>query len=95
MNNAEARSVLKTELAKYRAKPYRELVTLIGNTQTLEVLASSGATYQIEVEAMWDDPKKPNDALRVLGSIDDGGIRAFLPLTDSFLVTPTGELVGE
>jgi hypothetical protein len=95
MNNAEARSVLKTELAKYRAKPYRELVTLIGNTQTLEVLASSGATYQIEVEAMWDDPMRPNDVLRVLGSVDDGGIRAFVPLIDSFLVTPTGEFVGE
>ena len=89
MNNAEARSILKMELAKYRGKPYRELVTLVGNTQTLEVLAPSGATYQIEVEAMWDDTKRPNDVLRVVGSIDDGGIRAFVSLTDSFLLAPT------
>jgi hypothetical protein len=95
MNNAEARSVLKNELAKYRAKHYLELVALIGNPQTLEVLAPSGVTYQVEVEAMWDHPKKPNGVLRVVGSVDDGGIRAFVPLTDSFLLTPTGEFVGE
>jgi len=95
MNNVEARSVLKKELAKYRAKHYRELVALIGNPQTAEVLEPSGVRYQVEIEAMWDDPRRPNDVLRVVGSVDDGGIRAYLPLTDSFLLTPTGEFFGE
>jgi len=95
MNKPEARSVLETELAKYRAKPYRELVALIGNPKTFEVTASSGTWYQIEIQALWDNPKNPNRVLRVAGAIDDGGIRAYVPLTDSFLLAPTGEFVGE
>jgi hypothetical protein len=95
MNNAEAKAVLEAELAKYRTKPYRELVALIGKSQRTEITAPSGAWYQIAVQTLWDDPKKPNDVLRVAGAVDDGGIRAYMPLTDSFLVTPTGEFVGE
>jgi hypothetical protein len=86
---------LETELAKYRAKAYRELVALIGNPRTLEVTAPSGTWYQIEIQALWDDPKNLNGVLRVAGAIDDGGIRAYMPLTDSFLLAPTGEFVGE
>jgi hypothetical protein len=95
MNNAEARSVLEMELAKYRARPYRELVALIGNPRTIEVRGSSGMLYQIEIQALWDDPKRANGILRVAGAVDDGGIRAHMPLTDTFLLTPTGEFVGE
>ena len=57
MNKAEARTVLEAELAKYRAKPYRELVALIGNPRTIEVTGPSGTVYQIEIQALWDDPK--------------------------------------
>lgn len=46
----------------------------------------SGTDYQIEIEVMWDG--KGGGDLRVLGSIDDGGVRAFCPLCDSFIVTP-------
>lgn len=82
-------------MAKYRAKEYRELTTLIGSPQTLEVGAPSGARYQIEIQALWDDPKKANGVPRVAGTIDDRGIRAYMPLTDSFLLAPSGELVGK
>jgi hypothetical protein len=30
-----------------------------------------------------------------VGSIDDGGWRAFLPLTDGLVVAPDGTIVGE
>ena len=95
MNKVEAKTVLENELAKYRAKPYQELVALIGKSKRIDVTAASGAWYQIAVQALWDNPKKPNDVLRVAGAVDDGGIRAYVPLTDSFLVTPTGKLVGD
>ena len=95
MNKAEARTVLEAELAKYRAKPYRELVVLIGNPRTIEVTGPSGTAYQIEIQALWDDPKMANGVLRVAGAIDDGGIHAYMPLTDSFLLAPSGEFVGE
>src|SRR5205807_9836250 len=32
--------------------------------------------------------------LRVIVSVDDGGLRAFVPLTDSFIVSPEGLFVG-
>jgi hypothetical protein len=95
MNNAEAKTVLEMELAKYRTRPYGELVALIGNPRTFEATAPSGAWYQIEVRALWDDPRTPNGLLRVAVAIDDGGLRAYMPLVDSFLLAPTGEFVGE
>jgi hypothetical protein len=95
MNSAEAKAVLEAELAKYRSRPYGELAAMVGKSERVEATAPSGTWYQIVVQALWDDPKKPNTILRVAGAIDDGGIRAYVPLTDSFLVTPTGEFVGE
>ena len=47
MNTAEAKAILDAELAKFRAKPYSELVSLIEEVQTLEVTAPSGACYQL------------------------------------------------
>jgi hypothetical protein len=40
-----------------------------------------------------DDKSKKN--VRVVGSIDDGGIRAFFPMSLDFLITPDETLVGE
>jgi hypothetical protein len=95
MDTAEAKSILVRELAKFRAKPYSELVGLIENVQTLELTAPSGTWYQLEFEATWDDPSKPNDVLRVFGTIDDGGIRAFSPLSEDFLMAANGAFIDE
>jgi hypothetical protein len=95
MDNAEARAVLKAILETFRTKTYRELVALIGVQGTTEAKGPSGITYQVEVQAFWDDPKKRNQVLRVVGSIDDGGIRAYFPLLDSFLLAPDGAFVDE
>ena len=53
----------------------------------------SGTKYQIEIAAAWDDDRGGN--LRVLGMVDDGGLRALAPLSEDFLVGPDGALVGE
>jgi hypothetical protein len=45
------------------------------------------------VEVHWDD--RPGGALRVLGTIDDGGWRALKPLCDDLLLAPDGRFVGE
>ena len=95
MNSAEAKALLEAELGKYRSRPYEELAAMVGKSERVEATASSGTWYQIVVQALWDDPRKPNTVLRVAGAIDDGGIRAYVPLTDSFLVTSSGEFVGE
>ncbi|HWM13462.1 MAG TPA: hypothetical protein VNO56_03205 [Gaiellaceae bacterium] len=89
MRNDEARGVLAAELAKLRGLSYSELVArLLDRKETVQVVAASGTTYQVEVQGLWDD--RPGDDLRVLGAIDDGGLRAFVPLTDGFLVPSPG-----
>ncbi len=93
MDTEEARTLLRTELVRYRAKRYDELVTLIENHEHREIVGASGTTYQIQIYAFWD--AKPNAVLRVSAAIDDGGVRAYFPMTDDFLVAPSGEFVGE
>ena len=93
MNKEEAIGVLNTSLSKYRAKSYNELQYLLNEQDTLEVKAESGAKYQLEIQAVWDDKKDGN--LRVMCSIDDGGLRAFKPISNDFIITPNGTFIGE
>jgi hypothetical protein len=86
---------LLQHLNVFRRKTYAELAALVGETETGELTGEGGTRYQYEVSFYWDDPDRPNDIVRVFGSIDDGGIRAFLPLCESFLVAPNGSIVGE
>jgi hypothetical protein len=93
MNDQEARRALHEILNRYRLRTYAELAMLVGNQETFEVPGESGANYQIEIQAVWED--KTRKIIRVLGAIDDGGVRAFMPVSDDFLITPDGEFVGE
>jgi hypothetical protein len=93
MNSAEARAILLAESARYRAKSYKDLVYLLEHQDCYEVEGRSGARYQLEIQAFWDD--KPNDVLRVMAGIDDAGIRAFSPMMEDFLIAPDGRFVGE
>jgi hypothetical protein len=87
--------ILAEHLARYRSRSYAELAAWArqSRTDTAEAAGPSGTRYQIEVQVFWDD--KPEGDVRVGASIDDGGIRAFLPLTDSFILSPQGQFVGE
>ncbi len=38
------------------------------------------------MQVIWDG--KPNDDIRVMGLIDDGGWRAFIPLSEDFITGP-------
>jgi hypothetical protein len=76
------------------ARTYAELVTrLLDKPETHERTGGSGALYQVELQAFWDDRAQEN--LRVMASIDVGGLRAFLPLSNDFIRAPDGLLVGE
>ena len=91
MNVAEAQKVLAERLAKLRPLAYAELVAKIGAVLNEEIARDSHRTWQLEFQVEWDD--EPAGNVRVLGSIDDGGLRA--ALTASFVKSPTGEFVGE
>jgi hypothetical protein len=91
VNKVEAREILRQQIAAYERRTYADLVGLIGKTFVGEVTGSSGTRYQIELEALWDS--KPNGDLRIIGCIDDGGLRAFFPVTDDFIISPDGHVV--
>ncbi|HEY7713523.1 MAG TPA: hypothetical protein VIE90_03410 [Candidatus Binatia bacterium] len=93
MDKAEASRILAEELARYRRESYASLQRLLKEVDAYEITGPSGTNYQIEIQAVWDDQTSGN--LRVIGGIDDGGLRAYLPLTDDFILSPAGELIGE
>ena len=96
MNKKEAYSILLQELSTLRMKPYPELCTLVGSPIVLERMAPGGTHYQLEIDILWDDPRKTRGDIRVIASIDDGGLlSAFSPLTEAFIMAPAGHFVGE
>jgi hypothetical protein len=93
MDKSEARSDLRRHMARYRTRSYTELVAAISRPEVCETPGESGTGYQIEIQVMWDDKRQRN--LRVLGAIDDGGLRAFLPLCEDFVMAPDGTILDE
>jgi len=91
MNKAEAKSILSKELRAFAARPYDKLVELINHPEVKSISTESSVSYQIELNVFWDSQPKKN--LRILASIDDGGWRAFLPLTESLIMKPDGTLI--
>jgi hypothetical protein len=61
--------------------------------ETIEVRGKSGAVYQVQTQAVWDGGADGD--LRIMVAVDDGGWRAFLPLSEDFIVAPDGSFVGE
>jgi hypothetical protein len=94
MDKQEAKTLLGQELKKWRQRPYADLVPFVGSEPvTGEVLGGRGDRYQFEIQVVWDRGSRGD--IRVLGAIDDSGIRAFVPLTDDFIIAPDGSFVGE
>jgi hypothetical protein len=93
MNKEEARQVLLEHLDQYRGRSYAELLHLLDTPYDAKVAVSSGSLYQVRIQAFWDDSSHHN--VRVRGTIDDGGWRAFLPLVEDFIKAPNGAFVGE
>jgi hypothetical protein len=93
MDNDEALMLLEEELKRLREASYLELGRLVASgVFTCERTGASGRAYQIEIQAVWDD--RPGANVMVIGSVDDGGWRATVPLTRDFIMAPDGSLVG-
>ena len=94
VDKQEAKRLLAKELEWWRQRPYVELASFVGQEPvTGEVQGAAGTSYQYEIQVFWDG--KAGGNVRVVGAIDDGGIRAFLPLTDDFIMATDGNFVGE
>jgi hypothetical protein len=86
MDRAEATSVLREYLDRYRDQTHAELQKLFLAPVATEVLAPSGKRYQVLVQASW--VAKPGGELRVVVGVDDRGWQQFTPLVDEFTVSP-------
>jgi hypothetical protein len=93
VDNVEAKTLLRSQLETYRRRKYAELAALMGDPQVAQLKGPSGVEYTIEIDTHWDNRTGGN--VRVIGSIDDGGWRAFIPLCDSFIMSPDGTFIGE
>ena len=87
MNTEEATKIVRQELMKYRRRPYVELCRLAETRlPTVVIKGESGTEYQVVIQVHWDG-KRGGD-IRVIGLIDDGGWRAFVPLAEDFITGP-------
>jgi hypothetical protein len=95
LNKTEAEEILASQINYLRQQTYVSLKKFMSfrNVRCFEMTGESGAKYQIEIESFWDG--KPEGDLRVLVNVDDGGIRAFCPCSDGFIISPSGVFVGE
>jgi hypothetical protein len=85
MDNDEAIRLLEQELAPFRGLSYAALVDKIQESPMAYERSVGGASYQIEIEVFCH---RPGETIYVIGSVDDGGWRAFSPLTRSFMKSP-------
>src|SRR5262245_5393473 len=80
VDKADASRTAEEVLFGLRRETYDALVErLLNRSESSGVVGQSGARFQMEVQAFWDSRDGRN--LRVVVSIDDGGLRAFAPLT--------------
>jgi len=94
MDKSEATKILQWHISRYRAKPYAELVRLIGNAQVHVTTSVSGTKYTLEFDVLRDSD--PDGDIRVIGEIDDGTFpSSFWPLCDDFILSPDGKFVGK
>jgi len=86
MTREEQRSALREALETWAQRGYCLLVNKIGDVERLVIHGDHDREWFVEIRMSWDD--KPGGDIRVTGTIDDGGIGAFFPTTDSVLVSP-------
>ena len=92
MDTVAAQRVLDKWVARLHTGPSRVGVR-VGSATTDEIPRDGERSWQVEVQVSWDD--QPNGNIRVMVSIDDGGLRAFVPMTNDFIKSPSGEFIGE
>lgn len=92
MNKEEAKNILDCELERLSSQSYSYFHAWLQSkhVEAFEVTTDEGTQYQIEIQAIEDDSKGSGN-LRILGSIDDGGLISGLkPLCSDFIISPDG-----
>lgn len=85
MHNREAKRLLRQVLDDYCHQSYSDLAARVGTVTYKTVTGESGIEYQLEVQSFWNG--KPDHNIIIVASIDDGGWRVFMPLTETRVVS--------
>jgi len=109
MDQEDAKRIAADHLACYREKNHAELAAMVGgDTVVLDLRDNNGEEYQIEVLVCWDGRKGQD--VRVMVDVLEVPLRPlfwkipvlrWLPIfggsmgSDSFIMSPSGEFVGE
>ena len=94
MDEVEARAVARARVDELRRLAREELRDrYLDQPETVQIVGPSGAAYQVETLAVWDSAEGHD--LRVFVTVDDGGWRAFAPLSEDFILAPDGSFVGD
>jgi hypothetical protein len=94
VNKDEARKVALEQSRALREMSWAQLrERYLNESETVEVTGPSGTVYQVQTRAFWDGRKE--EGLRVSVAVDDGGWRAFSPLTEDFILAPDGSFEDE
>ena len=91
MSHEVAYEFINQEISSLHTQSYADLVARIGKAEHKEFLAHDGNHYVLEVEIFWDS-KKGGD-IRVMVCADGGGMSAFVPLCEDFVMAPGGILL--
>jgi hypothetical protein len=94
VDKEEARRIALAQIGDLRQMGWAGLRDrYLDSPETVEVRGASGTVYQVQTQALWDS--RNDGALRIIVAVDDGGWRAFVPLSEDFIIPPDGSFVGE
>lgn len=93
MDRNEARELLEAQIEEWRLRPYAELSREVGRLRRFETTGPSGQHYEGHIQVFWRG--FAHGPVKVIGSIDDGGWRTFVPVMTDFTVTPDGTIVSQ
>jgi hypothetical protein len=93
MDKIEAGQLLEVELEEWRRRSYAELSREVGRWRRFETTGQSGEHYEGVIQVFWLGDA--DGTVRVVGSIDDGGWRTFVPLIKDFTVMPSWAMPTE
>jgi hypothetical protein len=88
-DKAEARKELARLLAEHAHLTYDAWAERIGQMSRLAFTTDAGTWYQATIEPVWDDQSR--GTIRILVALDDGGVGAYHPLTESWLLKTPGQ----
>lgn len=92
MSRRKAKEIIKHQLKELEGKSYTELKKYIGQyfIKKFEI-TDNRKGYWGDIQVFWDD--KENENIRVMGCISYSFFTSFLPVCDSFIITPENKFL--